>query len=114
MGRNADDRYSKIQLHAPKGTYGKISAGADITWDNDMPFILTIDPTADGRKLIMPAITEPLKGHWFILSNAADAAESILVRSPADAATIGTVAQNENAIVYNDGTSWYCGVMAQT
>lgn len=114
MGRNADDRYSKIRLHAPKGTYAKITLAADMNWDEDLPFILTIDPTADGRKLIMPAITEANAGHWFILNNAADAAESILVRSPADAATIGTVAQNENAIVSNDGISWYCGVMAQT
>lgn len=114
MGRNSDDRYNKVILHGPKGTYARFALAADMTWDEDLPTILTIDPTADGRKLIMPAITEANKGQWFILNNAADAAESILVRSPADAGTIGTVAQNENAIVCNDGVSWYCGVMAQT
>ena len=114
MGRHTDDLHHRPRLHAPKGTYARITLAADLTFDEDTPTILTVDPTADGRKVILPAITEPYKGLMFLLTNAADAAESILVRSPGDAATIGTIAQNENAWVYNDGTTWYCGVMAQT
>lgn len=114
MGRHRGDRITEMVHHRPKGTVAKITMGADLTYDADSPMFLTLDPTADGRKVILPAITRDIEGIYFYITNAADAAENILVRSPADAATIGTIAQNENAMVYNDGVTWYCGVMAQT
>ena len=45
--------------------------------------------------------------------NAADAAEDITVQSSA-AATIGTISQNEWAIITCDGVAWAVGVQLTT
>lgn len=115
MARHEDNRLKRPRMrNGFRMDTLKVTLAADMSLDSDTPGILTVDPTADNRKVILPAITEPYKGLCFLIANAADAAESILVRSPADAATIGTIAQNETAWVWNDGTTWFCGVMAQT
>lgn len=98
-----------------KWDVGKRTLGADITLADSDAMALAIDPTADGRKVICPAVTEANTGRVYFIYNAADAAESILVRSPADAGTIGTIAQAEMGIVVNLGAAgWVCMVGANT
>lgn len=102
-------------ISAMKWSVGKRTLGADITLSATDAVALSIDPTADNRKVICPTVTEANTGRVYFIYNAADAAESILVRSPADAGTIGTIAQGEMGLVVNLGAAgWVCMVGANT
>lgn len=114
MGRNQNNLERWPLIKGLKLESMMVTLGADITLDDEMPTILEIDPTADNRKVIMQAATEYNKGMVFIIFNVADAAESILVRTPADAGLSGTIAQAEIGIVVNINGVWRTGVMANT
>lgn len=62
-----------------------------------------IDP-AGARDLTLPAVADNA-GKFFVIRNAADAAEIITIKNAA-AATICTPTQNETAIVVCDGATW--------
>lgn len=63
------------------------------------------DPGGAGRTVTLPA-EAPSKGAVVFISNEADAAEILTIENDA-AATIVTPTQNEAAILWCDGTSWF-------
>lgn len=65
--------------------------------------IQRLDPGGAGRNVDLPA---EANGLWFVVANAADAAETLTVRDDAGA-TVVAVAQDQAALVWCDGTSWY-------
>ena len=71
---------------------------------------LRIDPAGATRTLDMPVEAGSV-GVSFLIVNTADAAEALTVRSSANA-TIGTILQDETAIVACDGTAWHVFVGA--
>lgn len=93
-------------------------AGATMTWDADSPHSMTIDP-AQALTLTLPAVTNN-RGLRFEIWHQSTGNFDITISSPVDrtgaagVTTIGTVSQNEGAIVYCDGVSWFCGVLKQT
>jgi hypothetical protein len=68
------------------------------------PTMHVIDP-AGARDLTLPDVAANA-GRHFIIRNAADAAEVITIKNAA-AATICTPTQNETAIVWSNGTTWF-------
>ncbi len=71
--------------------------------------IFTFDPGGAARNLDLPAASS-CTGCVLLISNSADAAEVITIRN-ASAATICTPTQNEDAMVWCDGTNWYGGTL---
>lgn len=65
----------------------------------------SFDPGGAGRNVDLPA-EEVSAGAFVMISNEADAAEILTVRNDAGA-TIVTPTQNEAAVLWCDGTSWY-------
>lgn len=90
-----------------------MTLGADFTMDHDMPPVQFLDCGGAGRKVLMPTEADSV-GLVFIIVNKSDAAEDITVRDDADAATIGTISQNEMAILVCNGTTWSIGVGTTT
>jgi hypothetical protein len=91
-------------------------AGATFTLDRDSPTEITIDP-GQALTLTLPA---PERGLMFIIWHQSTGNFDITVSSPvtrlgaAGATTMGTISQNEGAIVQSDGRSWFVGVLKQT
>lgn len=81
----------------------RIMAGAEV-FDNTYRPIQRLDPAA-ARNIDLPVAEH---GLWFLIFNAADAAETITVRLTGAGATIGAVAQNKAGFFWSDGTTWYC------
>ena len=73
------------------------------TIDADSPNVLALDPGGAARNVDLPA---EANGLFYIIANAADAAENITVRNDA-AGTVGTVGQNEVGVVFCIGTTWF-------
>lgn len=62
--------------------------------------ILKLDPGGASRNVTLPAAED---GLWFDFTNAADAAENLVIKIP-DGTTLATVNQNEGALVACDAT----------
>lgn len=77
--------------------------------DRDQFF--SFDPGGSARTLTLPAESEAA-GALIFVSNEADAAEVLTIANDA-AGTIVTPTQNEAAILWCDGTSWY-GLVGST
>jgi hypothetical protein len=77
--------------------------GAAITLDADAPNYLALDPGGAGRDVTLPAEAE---GLFFMIANAADAAENLTVKNDA-AGTVGTIGQNEVGFVVCINLTWY-------
>lgn len=74
--------------------------GAAFTITADMPPAITLDPGGATRQVIMPLETvEANKGLTFIIRNGANAAEDLTIRNAANDATLGTISQDEAALV---------------
>lgn len=84
--------------------------GAALTLDRDTSHMVVLDPGGATRVVTLPT---PERGLWWIIVNAADAAEDLTINDPA-ATTRGTISQNEIAIVIQDGTRSYVGTMTTT
>jgi len=67
--------------------------------------IQALDPGGSGRDVTLPAEASSA-GLTFIVRNTADAAEVLTIKDDG-AATICTPTQNETALVWCDGSSWY-------
>ena len=67
--------------------------------------IFTFDPGGGARNLILPAEADNA-GVVLFINNAADAAEVITVQDDTPA-TVCTPTENESAIVWCDGVSWF-------
>lgn len=91
------------------GVHIQTLAGA-LTIDRDSSHIMVLDPGGATRVVTLPANE---KGLWWIIVNAADAAEDLTINDPT-ATTRGTISQNEIAIVVMDGTRSYVGTMTTT
>jgi TRAP-type mannitol/chloroaromatic compound transport system substrate-binding protein len=103
-----DNRLFDPVVHGLKLSTGVMELGANLTLDDDLPSVLSIDPGADGRKVICQAASEANDGRMQIIYNAADAAETIDVRNTADDASIGTIEQGETGVVLNVKGTWIC------
>lgn len=87
----------------PGGVYIATLTG-NIALDATYPLLLKLDPGGSARDVTLDpvATAEGLKRR---IVNAADAAESLVVKNVAGS-TIGTVAQNRQAEFYCDGSEW--------
>lgn len=72
---------------------------------NDEPVLQVLDPGGAARDVLLPVETDS-KGLVYIIVNAADAAENLVVKEDSDTTTIATVAQAESAILACDGVTW--------
>lgn len=75
----------------------------NLTLTVDSPTMLFLDPTT-ARDVILPAEADS-DGLVFFIVNTANGAETITVKDDGSS-TIVTPGQNENAIVFCDGTTW--------
>jgi len=66
--------------------------------------VIIMDPGGSGRNITLPAEASST-GLLLFLFNAADADESLVVKSD-EPATIVTVGQTEGAVLFCDGTTW--------
>lgn len=83
----------------------------------DFPPILNVDPNGGASDLLLPHATDKqAKGLMFFITNTADAAEAITLKTSADGALSPAIdiAQNESAIVWCDGAVWKGGVLKNT
>ena len=69
----------------------------------------SFDPGGAARNLVLPAEAGCL-GYMLFISNTADAAEVLTIQDDTPA-TVCTPTQNEDAIVWCDGVSWFGGVL---
>jgi hypothetical protein len=70
------------------------------TLDKDLPPAITLDPGGATRQVVMPSETlEENHGLTFYIRNGADAVEDLTIRDSTNATTVGTISQNEAAIV---------------
>lgn len=78
----------------------------------DMPSLLVLDPGGAARNVDMPAEEAAgMEGKLWVVVNNADALEVITLRNDA-AGTIGTLTQNETAMLLVAGGAWkLLGVM---
>lgn len=106
----ATDVTKRVLLSAVKSLFdvSGLAANTDtlsadlVLTDADEP-VQFLDPGGAARNIELPA--EASTNHPFIISNQADAAETLTVNDDG-AAEIDTVAQGETKAFYSDGTSW--------
>ena len=98
------------QTHLPVSV---LTLAADLVLTDPVAQILTLDPGGVGRNVDLPPEAGS-EGVFILLNNAADAAETLTVRDDAGAVTIATVDQNERALLWCDGTTWFGLVGANT
>ncbi|MFQ5518162.1 MAG: hypothetical protein ACE5E8_11385 [Acidimicrobiia bacterium] len=75
----------------------------------DNNHFMSFDPGGSARNLVLPAEADNA-GNWLFISNTADGAEVLTIQDDTPA-TVCTPTQNEDAIVWCDGTSWFGGVL---
>lgn len=90
-----------------------MTLGADYTLTHAAAPIQCFDPDGSTRKILMPTEADS-RGLCFFIVNWAGGAEDLTIRDDADAVTIGTISQNEMAILVCDGTTWRIGVGTTT
>ncbi len=77
-----------------------------LTWRDES--IQNIDPGGAGRDVALPTPDENHKGCFFVIYNAADAAETLTVKS--GVSTIVALGQGESALVACTATAWKLGL----
>lgn len=87
------------------GVMSKVLAGTYVI-SKDMPTMLFLDANGAARNVDFPAITDDMKGLFFLVKNTAGAAFALTLRNAA-AATLGDLAQGESGIVICDGAAWH-------
>lgn len=88
---------SGLRVHAEVRTLA-----GDITLGEEAAPVQYLDPGGAARNVDLPASVD---GTLFIISNMADAAETITVRNEADA-TVDTVPQNQAGWFHRVGGAW--------
>lgn len=81
-------------------------ADADVTITASATAMLEMTPTANPRKLILPAEAS-CTGLVYWISNLAPATNAIQVRNSGDSATVVSIGATKTGIVWCNGTSWY-------
>lgn len=107
--RDSEIRNSPVQSKLKLGVYVDTLAG-NLTIGASFPPLIVLDPGGAGRTITLPAEEA---GLTFVLVNTADAAEDLTVQDDA-AGAVGTVSQNEVALLVCDGTAWHALVGANT
>lgn len=87
------------------GTMSKVLTGTQVI-SKDMPTMLFLDANGAARNVDFPAITDDMKGLYFVVKNTAAGAFALTLRNAA-AATIGDLAQAESCMVVCDGAAWH-------
>lgn len=72
--------------------------------DEQYPNRLKLDPGGANRDVTLDAVATSA-GLWYHIVNAADAAENLVLKN-AGGSTIATINQNEEGIVWCDGSAW--------
>lgn len=93
-------------------TLTQVLAGA-FTVDEDMPPLLNFDPDGSARVITFPAPSAKNEGYCWFVNNWAGGAEDLTINNSA-AATIGTISQNEAALVFIAGGVTYCRLVGTT
>jgi hypothetical protein len=75
--------------------------------------LMICDPNGGDQILVLPTEASST-GVKITMTNSADAAESITIKDDAEGYTVCVIAQNEHAIFWCNGTTWYGGVMQET
>ncbi len=99
------------------GTISGTGSGNIASITADHPPILNVDPNGGAGDLLLPDATlKASKGLMFFITNTADAAEAITLKTSADGALSPAIdlAQNESAVVWCDGAVWKGGVLKNT
>lgn len=87
--------------------------GAGFTVDEDSPPILNFDPDGSTRIITFPAPSSYNEGAIWLVNNWAGGAEDLTINNSA-AGTIGTISQNEAALVFIVGGVTYCRMVGAT
>jgi hypothetical protein len=77
----------------------------NLTLNNGLPPVVILDPGGAGRDVLLPNVANS-RDEVMVIVNDADAAETLTVKTHDDVTTVGTVAQNERAVLHCDGTDW--------
>lgn len=75
--------------------------------------VFSIDPGGAGRNVDLPAASSTYAGVELRIANTADAAEVLTIRD-GGSATVCTPTQNEDAVLWCDGTTWRGGTVAHS
>lgn len=73
----------------------------------DAPKWWVLDPGGAARKVLLPAAAAGLRGHFILITNAADADEELNVRDSADAVLFGDLERYGGCLAICDGTNWH-------
>jgi len=85
--------------------------GANKTLGVGDAFIQRIDPGGSARDILLPAEAQ---GLHVLINNTANASEALTVKEDGDSTTIVSIAQNEEAELWCDGTEWFGNVTDNT
>ena len=102
LGKTLPTAFADGQIQLMELMSVRTLAGAD-TLTAGHRNVQRLDPGGAGRDVFLPP---EAAGLWFLIANAADAAESLTVEDDAAGAVV-TVAQNQAALVWCDGASWH-------
>lgn len=80
----------------------RATLGATLALTATSPGIQSVDPGGSARDVTLPAEAE---GLIFLIINRSDGAEDLTIKSDAPA-TLGTVSEDEAALLICDGTGW--------
>ena len=81
-----------------------ITANYQLTVEH--PTLLFLDPNGGSKDVLLPAEADS-EGLFFLISNTADASETLIVKEDSDTTTIASVVQNAAGLFWCDGTTWY-------
>lgn len=91
-------------LVARKSSFYSATLTGALTLDDTYPNLVKLDPGGAHRDITLPAVATH-EGVLLQVVNAADNAENLVLKN-AGGDTIATVNQNEEGIVYCDGSAW--------
>jgi hypothetical protein len=107
----SNPRIDNATVHKFKRTTGKLADAAQSLTDNH-PSALVVVPTAT-RIITLQATSEANEGMEFLIVNKSAGAFDLTINNAA-AATIGTISQNEGALVTNIQGTWYVTMVGTT
>lgn len=111
---NEDGEFYRPKLvEGVKGSVVKQTLTGAITLAAQLKRLYSLDPGGAGRNVILPSEAANA-GVEFMIVNTADAAEDLTIKASDGATTVGTISQNEGALIVSDGTRWKVMVNAET
>lgn len=114
MGRSNIEGSNLLDNVLVRGVKGGVNIQT-LTGTTSMPtnpnWLNFLDPGGATRELRLPA---EARGLTLVIVNTADAAEDLTVKEDSGTTTIGTISQNEMALLVCNGTTWFIGVGTTT